>query len=95
MVKTYRPWHEVDCLRRMVGFHDESRCAGQVCVIHNPTDHHLRHLPLIWRHDRRIFERVCPHGVGHPDPDHLPHWEAMGWESIAVHGCDGCCEETP
>ena len=34
-----------------------------------------------------LVERVCPHGIGHPDPDWLKgrpsHW--------GVHGCDGCC----
>jgi hypothetical protein len=34
------------------------------------------------------MERVCPHGVGHPDPDDIN--VILGPEK--VHGCDGCCE---
>jgi hypothetical protein len=47
--------------------------------------HHMRDWPLIWRNDRGIFERKCPHGIGHPDPDQ------GGPNFSAVHGCDGCC----
>jgi hypothetical protein len=30
------------------------------------------------------MERICPHGVGHPDPDDV-------FATDTVHGCDGCC----
>lgn len=64
--------------------HPQDKCAGQVCTIHNPSDHHMRHMPQHWRSDWGGFmERICEHGVGHPDPDSLhPH---------GGHGCDGCC----
>jgi hypothetical protein len=26
-----------------------------------------------WRDDRKLMERICPHGVGHPDPDDLAY----------------------
>ena len=67
--------------------HDEERCKGQPCTVHNRTDHHMRGWPQHWRRDRRMMERICPHGVGHPDPDELP-------EIDTVHGCDGCCVRT-
>ena len=54
--------------------HDADECAGRTCVIHSPTDHSMRHLPLHWRSDRGIFERHCPHGYGHPDPDQRAYW---------------------
>jgi hypothetical protein len=41
--------------------------------------------PLHWRYDRGILERICPHGVGHPDPDDKAS------ASDGIHGCDGCC----
>lgn len=75
----------------LVGVHDSDRCAGEVCVIHNQTDHHMRSWRLIWRDDRAIFERICPHGIGHPDPDQYPFWKRTGQMVEAVHGCDGCC----
>ena len=58
------------------------------CPLHQPSDHTMVDLPLSWRADRGIFERVCPHGVGHPDPDSLTR---MGDLADGLHGCDGCC----
>jgi hypothetical protein len=53
-----------------------------------------------------MYERTCPHGIGHPDPD------SAAWAERAVknnpglyqndtsdgryvwtHGCDGCCSQ--
>lgn len=68
--------------------HSTENCAGRPCVLHNPTQHHMTELPLLFRTDRGIVERVCEHGVGHPDPDQRG---IAGWGS--VHGCchEGCC----
>ena len=68
--------------------HDAARCAGRPCVMHNPSDHHMRSWPLHWRDDRVFFERICPHGVGHPDPDCVSYDP-----NVSLHGCDGCCYE--
>lgn len=38
-----------------------------------------------------LAERVCRHGIGHPDPDSLAYLESRGVEGMGVHGCDGCC----
>lgn len=73
--------------------HPVEACTGRACVIHNPTPHHMRWWRLHWRDDRGIFERICPHGVGHPDPDQRAFWKANGLEVNGVHGCDGCCAE--
>jgi len=63
--------------------HHKSNCEGRPCVIHNQSDHHMRNWPTHWRNDRKIMERLCPHGIGHPDPDDIT--------TDTVHGCDGCC----
>jgi hypothetical protein len=71
--------------------HPMDNCAGQPCVIHNPTDHSMRSWPLHWRDDRQMFERICSHGVGHPDPDQFGFWEqaAKRWRpSIAADVID-------
>jgi hypothetical protein len=54
--------------------------------------------PLHYRLDRNIFERICKHGAGHPDPDQLPYWEETDQMYQTVHGCHidgetgrGCC----
>lgn len=65
--------------------HASDDCVGSSCVIHNPSDHSMRNFPTLWRDDRSIMERLCPHGVGHPDPDQPLD------EAGFVHGCDGCC----
>lgn len=65
--------------------HKEIECKRQHCVIHRPSDHSMRSFPTHWRSDRGFMERICPHGVGHPDPD--------DFTADPVHGCDGCCNE--
>ena len=49
-----------------------------------------------WREDRLVMERVCSHGCGHPDPDHLAFIEREFGELFAraesIHRCDGCCD---
>ena len=80
---------------RLVNVHDLSACAGRPCVIHNPSAHHMRDWPLSWRNDRGFMERICPHGIGHPDPDHMAYVRSVVGDTLAhyegIHGCDGCC----
>jgi hypothetical protein len=76
----------------LVNVHSARLCAGRTCVIHNPSDHGMRDWPLNWRGDIGLFERLCSHGVGHPDPDAVAYKEnELGLEGFGVHGCDGCC----
>lgn len=74
----------------LVEVHPPSACDGKGCVVHHPSDHHMRGWRLNWRDDRGIMERLCPHGVGHPDPDDLAYRLSVG-DGDGVHGCDGCC----
>lgn len=69
--------------QRMWSVHAPDLCAGEHCTIHNRSDHHMRGWPQNWRSDRGLMERICPHGVGHPDPDEI--------STDISHGCDGCC----
>ena len=68
--------------------HDEGTCYGPVCSLHKRTKHHMRGWRQNWRQDRYMMERVCEHGVGHPDPD--DYCILIGIDS-GRHGCDGCC----
>ena len=68
--------------------HDKANCKGY-CPIHNPSDHCMKDFPTHWRNDRGIMERICPHDVGHPDPDDM---NVIAGDSS--HGCDGCCSDT-
>ncbi len=71
--------------------HPAGTCAGTYCVIHNPSPHHMRDWPLNFRNDLALMERICPHGVGHPDPDSLAFQKTLGNDYKSVHGCCGCC----
>jgi len=70
--------------------HNRKLCEGRNCCIHNPSDHHMVTWQQNWRADRKIMERMCPHGVGHPDPDDADFRASIG-DTDTVHGCDGCC----
>ena len=76
--------------------HGPAACAPKPCPFHNPSPGPMRDWPKYIRHDRGLLvERICPHGVGHPDPDSL-RWvneqrAARGWDpDNGTHGCDGC-----
>lgn len=69
--------------------HSQEACKGDNCVIHNPSDHSMRDFQTYWRQDRGIMERICTHGIGHPDPDDLT---VRTYKHERVHGCDGCCK---
>jgi hypothetical protein len=72
---------------------ENANCTTRGCCIHHPTD---TRFPTLWRRDdRTIMEYVCPHGIGHPHPDHIS-WvrERFGnsqAQGESIHGCDGCC----
>lgn len=81
--------------------HSWAKCKGEACTFHNPSEHHMVDWPLVCRSDKYyLMERVCEHGVGHPDPDSIDSIIRRGveqgrdredMEALAVHGCDGCC----
>lgn len=76
--------------------HHESRCVGNFCSIHNPSDHPLRDAPQLWDPRFRSIYRLCTHGHVHPDVDDF----MFKWRSglslaalalIGAHDCDKCC----
>lgn len=81
----------------LTGVHDADECADRSCTIHDPSEHHMLPFDLHYRADRGIFERVCGHGVGHPDPDQVAHWrwifDREDADAEAIHGCcaEACC----
>lgn len=91
-----------DSYGKRVIVHDKTQdCLDNNCCIHNPSNHALSHANLYWRVETFYdikpshMERICEHGVGHPDPDSLAYLRRTGEESLAnslsIHGCDGCC----
>lgn len=82
-----------ELLSMLTRTHDPADCAGRVCVLHNTTKHAMSDWPIIWRDDRGIVERKCPHGIGHPDPDQFAFWRETDQMWQTTHGCDGCGHE--
>ncbi len=78
--------------------HPKSQCDadGLPCSIHNPSDHHMKEWRQHWRDDRGLMERICEHGVGHPDPDDIAFKLRTRGSNFAategIHGCDRCCK---
>lgn len=71
----------------LIRTHAIGACLGETCTLHRRSSHSMRGYPQQWREDRHLMERVCPHGVGHPDPDDPKALDP----AERVHGCDGCC----
>lgn len=69
--------------QKLKNVHGRDKCIGRSCPIHNPSDHGMILFKTHFREDRGFMERICSHGVGHPDPDD-PFADP-------IHGCDGCC----
>lgn len=85
-------WVMVEGCSTYLRVHDPADCEGRGCAIHNrPSEHPLRDAPLFWCTDRGILERICKHGMGHPDFDSALYLEKIGKGYENVHGCDGCC----
>lgn len=80
--------------------HRRCDCESQEhCCVHKPSDHHMVTWTQNWRQDTGVMERICPCGVGHPDPDHIAYVRSKLGDKVAdtqlVHGCCGCCSQAP
>lgn len=73
---------------QLVRVHSAWDCAPESCPIHRPSRHHMVMWPQHYRDDRKIMERICEHGVGHPDPDDVRIRKGV---DEGVHSCCGCC----
>lgn len=92
--RTHDQWR--DCTGRKFWVHKRTvNCDVDGCAIHNPSYHPLSDAKQYMRADKSwLIERICEHGIGHPDPDSasfIAKQEGNG--SIWVHGCDGCCRD--
>lgn len=94
----------------LTNVHPREMCEGHPCCIHAPSAHPLVNAPTHWSMGHgwiddddgvdfwqrgEIMQRICPHGVFHPDPDDLTFIrETKGEEAaerLAEHECCGCC----
>lgn len=80
-------WNRVERKRHLIHGPDLCRTRGGHCPFHNPSDHHMVRWPRIIRFDMmNLTERVCPHGVSHPDPDSLQTFIDQEIASIVARG---------
>lgn len=80
-------------VQKLINLHSDKDCLGY-CPFHRPSDHHMKGWKIFVRFDRGgLVERLCTHGVGHPDPDSLLYLEGIGRKDDGVHGCCGCCSK--
>jgi hypothetical protein len=86
--------------QKLSAVHSVGPACSERCVIHNPSKHSMRKFKTHWRAAYEPFglrsfgymERICPHGVGHPDPDAMYFELSMGTNPTNfTHGCCGCC----
>ena len=65
-------------------------CDRYGCMVHNPDLEWVgnrENWPYSPRGDGRM-ERICPHGIGHPDPDTAEYLERTFYGTwMWVHGC--------
>jgi len=72
----------------LTGVHSENLCAGQVCVIHSPTEHHMTEWPLDWDLNQALFYRTCPHQRRVLDPDQFQFLRESGkWADVKKACC--------
>jgi hypothetical protein len=79
--------------QRPVLVHARHKCAGRgiPCCIHDPSGHHMVTWPMNWRADTYVMERICPHGIGHPDPDHMAYVRSLTPEHERSRNEDDGC----
>lgn len=73
--------------------HRHDQCDGLPCPFHGPSLHPMIEEPMQLR-ETGLIERVCRHGVGHPDPDSAAWMDRRYGHkpgTWSTHGCDGCC----
>jgi hypothetical protein len=105
------PWFGANIGSQLLRVHPASQCAGRdiPCCIHAPSGHHMATWPMKWRGDKNVMERTCPHGTGHPDPDHMAYVRSLtpehecsydysykcelGYPHLDWQSVHGCCPE--
>lgn len=86
--------HGISQRKMDLAVHPPDRCLG-VCVIHNPSENHMRDWPMMWSVPDMCMFRECSHHVWHPDYDHIDYAMRAGHPTtFAFHTCceEKCCE---
>ena len=62
-------WYIEDSGQIIVGVHKRTLSCQTGCVVHCPSDHHMREMPLQYDEASKAFVRTCEHGNQHQDYD--------------------------
>lgn len=54
---------------RVLNHHAKGTCRGEVCPLHNPSDHEYRDYPLDWHDEWRVMIRRTENDQFQIDPD--------------------------
>lgn len=78
---------------KVIYIHNKKNCKGRGCPVHHPSDHEMKKWPMSWNLQVLSMERVCEHGIRHPDPDDYK-FRQDNQIDIPDHAkdCDGCCD---
>jgi hypothetical protein len=77
----------------LIQVHPEWACVTESpdgCPIHAPSDHHMVAWDMHWNNETRLVERICAHGLLHPDPDSAAWWARHGYRWPHPCACR-CC----
>lgn len=72
---------------QVIQTHTRGECIGHWCAIHQPMPGPWATWPRFWREDRRILERICPCGIGHPVAEMYTWATATGHGETLAHTC--------
>lgn len=81
-------WYIADSDQVVLGIHPKRWCSG-TCVVHRPSKHQLRDLPLAFDMKSKCFYRTCAHKNQHQDPDERTYWTNQLEQDAARHGGGG------
>ena len=74
-------------LGQVIQCHEVSDCLGRWCCIHKPMPGPWQSWPRYWRDSKKIMERICPCGIGHPVAEMYEYTVAQGKGYILTHTC--------
>lgn len=76
--------------------HHPVTCAPDpACIVHNPSDHELRHLPIT--RFGNVFYRLCTHDFFLRDPDAMNYYarQAIAYTDFAPVHYANCTDRRP
>jgi len=77
----------------LFGVHNPGTCAGEFCVLHNPSNHEYRDSPLLWDHGK-FWRGIAGFPGAVEDPDSLAFRESMKGPRVQCMNCGQVIQST-